>query len=283
MTGLIIGAAIVGFAAALVVFLLGPGHARSAAKAPFAGRNIAHRGLFEKDQSVPENSLAAFRLAADAGYGIELDVQFSRDGEVVVFHDDALGRVCGVDSRVDALDFTELRALSLCQSDEHIPLFTEVLELVNGRVPIVVELKNGPRNKELCRRTMEILSSYQGDFCVESFNPFIVAWFRFHAPHVLRGQLSQPPKAYAGEGVSRLTGAILGRVLLDFIARPHFIAYRIGPKPLSVRFAEALGAMRFAWTAHDESAERDFDAVIFEHYRPETNFIQNHIKRRIIS
>ena len=256
----------------LLLFIFAPRYAGKKKRAPFVGRNIAHRGLFEADQSVPENSLAAFSRAANAGYGVELDVQLSKDGEVVVFHDDDLSRVCGVEKRVDALDLSELRALSLCGTGERIPLFTEVLETLDGRVPVVVELKNGPRNGELCRKTLDILNAYGGEYCIESFNPFIVAWFRFHAPSVLRGVLSQPPADFKEAKMSGAVSALLGRCAFNFAARPHFIAYRIAKKPLPVRFCDFLGAMRVAWTAHDESTERDNDAVIFEHYRPEIRF-----------
>ena len=125
-------------AAALPLFLLAPGRATKRQKAPFMGRNFAHRGLHSRDMSVPENSLEAFRLAAKAGYGIELDVQLSRDGQVVVFHDDTLDRVCGVHARVDEKSYDELRALGLCGTNNRIPLFSEVLDVIKGRGPLIV-------------------------------------------------------------------------------------------------------------------------------------------------
>ena len=223
--------------------LLAPGQASESKKAPFMGRNFAHRGLHSADQSVPENSLRAFALAAEAGYGMELDVQLTKDGQVVVIHDDTLDRACGVAARVDELDLDELRKLPLFGTDERIPLFSEVLELVAGRTPLIVELKNGRSNDELCEKTWALLRTYHGDYCIESFNPLIVAWFRFHAPTVLRGQLAQLPAEYVRGGRKPAEGIVLGNTLLNVAARPQFIAYRIGPRPLSVRFAEALGAM----------------------------------------
>ena len=256
----------------LAVFVFAPRYSGRKKREAFWGRNIAHRGLFEADQSVPENSLAAFRRAVDAGYGVELDVQLSREGEVVVFHDDDLYRVCGVGKRVDALALSELRDLSLCGTDERIPLFREVLAVLDGRVPVIVELKNGPRNGELCRKTLDILKAYDGGYCVESFNPFIIAWFRFHAPSVLRGVLSQPPADFAEAKMSPIVGALLGSLAFNFAARPHFVAYKIGPKPLFVRFCESLDAIKVGWTAHDDAAEAECDVVIFEHYSPEVKF-----------
>ena len=135
------------FAAGLPVFLLAPGSATKRQKAPFWGRNFAHRGLHSEDKTVPENSLEAFRLAGRAGYGAELDVQLTKDGKVVVFHDDTLDRVCGVHARVDEKSYDELKLLNLCGTEQRIPLFTEVLETFAGRGPLIVELKNGRRNR----------------------------------------------------------------------------------------------------------------------------------------
>ena len=252
--------------------LLAPGQAADSKKAPFLGRNYAHRGLHSEDQSIPENSMKAFALAAEAGYGMELDVQLSKDGQVVVFHDDTLDRVCGVAARVDELDYDELKALPLYGTEERMPLFSEVLALVGGRTPLIVELKNGPKNDELCEKTYALLRTYQGAYCVESFNPFIVAWFRFHAPAVLRGQLAQLPEDFVRGGRKITESLLLGNTLLNVAARPQFIAYRIGPRPLAVRFAEALGAMRVGWTSHSRDSERGRDAVIFEYYTPDVRY-----------
>lgn len=261
-----------GCLAAAPFVLLAPGQASESKKAPFMHRNFAHRGLHSEDQSVPENSRKAFSLAVEAGYGMELDVQLSRDGQVVVFHDDTLDRACGVAARVDELDLAELQKLPLFGTDERIPLFADVLALVAGRTPLIVELKNGPRNDELCKKTYALLRTYQGHYCIESFNPLIVAWFRFHAPAVLRGQLAQLPEEYVRAGRSIAEGLLLGNTLLNVAARPQFIAYRIGPKPLCVRFAEALGAMPVGWTSHSRDSESGRDAVIFEYYQPDVRY-----------
>lgn len=252
----------------LPLFLVAPGSITKRQKAPFYGRSFAHRGLHVEDKSVPENSLEAFRLAASAGYGVELDVQLSRDGQVVVFHDDTLDRVCGVHARVDEKSFDELRLLRLCGTEQRIPLLTEALAVINGRGPLIVELKNGRRNRELCEKTYAILSDYEGQVCIESFNPMIVRWFKKHARDLVRGQLATTVKDY-GDAVKKPTAWLLSHCLMNFLSRPQFIAYRIGFRPLSVRLSEALGAMRFGWTARNERAERHRDAVIFEFYRPQ--------------
>ena len=255
---------------ALPLALIAPAHPSRRQKAPFMGRNFAHRGLHSRDKSVPENSLEAFRLAAAAGYGVELDVQLSKDGQVVVFHDDNLLRVCGEDARVDERTYAELRKLRICGTDQCIPLFAEVLETINGRGPIIVELKNGRRNKELCRKTYELLEHYKGEVCIESFNPLIVAWFRVHAKDMLRGQLATTTDDYGR--MPKAESYILSHTLLNFIARPHFIAYKIGPRPLSVRISELMGAIKVGWTSHEPRNEKGRDAVIFEFYKPRLQF-----------
>ncbi|MGI5976867.1 MAG: glycerophosphodiester phosphodiesterase family protein [Candidatus Limivicinus sp.] len=258
-------------AAALPLLMLAPGRATRRQKAPFMGLNCAHRGLHSRDMKVPENSIEAFRLAAEAGYGIELDVQLSKDGQVVVFHDDTLDRVCGIRSRVDEKDYSELRALSLCGSEYGIPLFTEVLSTVHGRSPIIVELKTGKHNRELCEKTCRILSEYRGEVCVESFDPRIVAWFRFHAKDLLRGQLAAPTCDYASKASPSLV-KLMSHCWLNFLGRPQFISYKIGRRYFSVHLAELMGAMRVGWTSHDPRNEKKRDTVIFEFYKPRIRF-----------
>ena len=254
-----------------LVFLTAPGRTFKSQRKVFKGKNYAHRGLHKRSKAIPENSLAAFEAAASYGYGIELDVQLSKDGQVVVFHDDTLNRVCGVDARVDEKTYDELSKMSLCGTEQSVPLFTDVLRCVRGRSVLIVELKNGKRNEELCQKTYDILKNYSGDFCIESFNPFIVRWFRKNAPEIVRGQLASPPEDYEGE-VKPVTAFLLGNTLLNFLSRPQFIAYKIAPKPFPVRFAEAMGAMKFCWTSHEWVNEKENDGVIFEFYKPKLTY-----------
>ncbi len=252
-------------------YLAAPRVVDEAAYAPFQNRYVAHRGLHScGDGVVPENSLPAFRAACEEDYGIELDVQLSADGEVVVFHDDDLKRVCGVDAPVVSLPLEELRKLSLLGSAETIPLFSEVLETVAGRVPLIVELKNGKRNKELCEKTLKLLRSYDGDYCVESFSPTIVRWFRENAPEIVRGQLACHAHDYGAD--SDIGPFFLSHCLLNVLSRPHFIAYDLKKKPLTVQFAELLGAKKVCWTSKHPGDEVGQDTVIFEGYRPKGRF-----------
>ena len=265
-----------GLAAALLgipVYAAAPGIISRRHRKIFRGVNYAHRGLHSPDRQVPENSLAAFRLAAKEGYGIELDVQLSKDGKVVVFHDDTLDRVCGVHARVDDLTWEELSALRLCGTEERIPLFSEVLASIAGCEALIVELKNGPRNRELCRKTLKLISGYHGNVCVESFNPLIVAWFRLHAPGLVRGQLATTVQNYADDDIRGVKAFVLHHTLLNFLARPHFIAYRVGPRPPLVRLCTRLGALNIGWTSHGADSEKGRDAVIFEFYKPRQRYL----------
>lgn len=263
--------AAVAAAAGAAVYLTKPAKATQEQKAPFLGRNFAHRGLFTEDQFTPENSLTAFDMAAEAGYGIELDVHITEDDRIVVFHDDTLERMCDEEGRVEDCLWAELKSLSLAGSDETIPLLSDVLNVISGRCPIILELKADKRRSELCERTLEFIRSYNGDICIESFDPRIVGWFKKNAPEILRGQLSQPPADFEGS-TSKLQAFALGNLLTNCVARPHFVAYKLGKKPLTVRLCELLGAIKVAWTAHDPAAELSNDVVIFEHYRPSQRF-----------
>lgn len=262
----------------LIWFCVKPGRLSAAQAAPFYGVNHAHRGLYAQDQSVPENSLPAFAAAAEKGYGMELDIQLSLDGEVVVFHDDTLARMCGIGGRVDAFPLARLREMPLAGTAERMPLLTEVFDTVAGKAPIIIELKTGPRNEELCRKGLALMRAYQkqygGAFCVESFDARIVAWFRKNAPDILRGQLTDSPRAL-GSGRPVLD-FLAGNLLSNVIARPQFIAHGPGRKTALTRFAEACGAMPVYWTARpgDDAAalEEYYDAVIFEHYAPKPKY-----------
>lgn len=209
------------------------------AYAPFQNLYVTHRGLHSKDLSVPENSLAAFKAAAEAGYGIELDLQLSSDGEVMVFHDDSLKRVCGVEGLVEETPAEVLKSTPLHGTEQTVPLFKSVLELVAGRSPLIVELKHSTRTDELCRKAYELLKSYDGAYCIESFDPFIVAWFCKNAPHIVRGQLITSFKSYR-KTRGFISSLVLSCNLMGFKTRPNFIAHDLCKKNRSRTYCGAL-------------------------------------------
>ena len=140
----------------------------------------AHRGLHDLEAGVPENSMKAFRLAIEKGFGMEMDVQLSKDGIPVVFHDATLTRMCGVEKRVNELTLAELKQLSLAGTQERIPTFQEFLTLVNGQVPLIIEIKMDKRDDRIPEAVNEQLRGYQGVYCIESFHPSAPIWYRKH-------------------------------------------------------------------------------------------------------
>ena len=254
---------------AAVAFMVAPARDAKSKKAPFLGRNIAHRGLYS--ETVPENSLKAFARAVEAGYGIELDVRITKDGHIVVFHDRDLKRMTGICGRVEDNTLRDVRRLHLNNTDERVPLLSQVLRLVDGKVPIILELKRGRGYKRLCAQTLRQIQGYKGVLCIESFDPFIVRWFKKNAPQIFRGQLMAPFRDLKRTTIP-VAAFALSHSLTNFLGRPHFIAHGIGNKSLLTRAAEKMGAVRVAWTARKEGCEKDNDVVIFEGYKPKVIF-----------
>jgi len=234
---------------------------------------FAHRGL-HRDGS-QENSLSAFAKAKESGFGIELDVRLSKDGELVVFHDPTLARMCGIEGKV--IDYTteELAKMSLGGTEEGIPTFRQVLELIDGAVPLLIEIKMDTDESGVAERLLVELEGYHGDFIVESFNPLALRTVRRARPEILLGILSCDYMATA-----KYRGKLLYKLLQDlrmnFLFRPDFIAYdKTGYRNGSLRYLRrTFGTPLFAWTVRSAEEERDairngFDSVIFEDYIPQ--------------
>lgn len=228
---------------------------------------FAHRGLHD-NAAVPENSLAAFSLAAEKGYGIELDVHLTSDGKLAVFHDSDTSRLCGEKLTPEKETLSRLKELSLLGTEEKIPSFEETLALVNGRSPLIVEIKGTSTDTAVCAAAAEALDNYAGEYCIESFNPVYVGWWKKNRPSVVRGQLSCRMPKQKGI-VEKLKFFALGNMLLNFISRPDFIAYEHhGSGRLAFRLARALGGIPVAWTVRSKSelekAKKRFVSFIFE-------------------
>jgi glycerophosphoryl diester phosphodiesterase len=228
---------------------------------------IAHRGLWSPD-GAPENSLGAFQAACAAGYGIELDVQLSADGEAMVFHDDDLARMTGAPGRVCDHTAADLAELRLAGSDEPIPSLMEVLALVGHRAMVHVELKTPyGRVGPLEQRVHEILIDHNGPVCVIGFNPYSHAWFADRFPGVLRGLDSY---SYAqAPHMAPAQREAFARLEHLSIARPHFLALGLDmlPNP-KARALRAAGMPVVAWTVRDrgqwDAVKEDCDNLIFE-------------------
>ncbi len=240
---------------------------------PFDRTFFAHRGLHTEDGEAPENSLASFERAKRAGYGVELDIQFTADRQIVVFHDKDLSRMCGIDKRVDALTYNELKEFALQGGQEHIPLLRDVLELL-GDTPLLCEIKSYGANSDtsLCAAAWPLLAQYKGPLCIESFNPFMVQWFRKNQPQIIRGILST---CYDDvEEVTYWQGVALGALLTNFLTRPDFIAYDFKHRdkyPFTL-CRSLFRPLTIAWTITDKEQEttalKAFDTCIFEQYYP---------------
>lgn len=270
--------------AGAVLFAVWPCRVQRGLRAPFQNRNFAHRGLFAPDQSVPENSIPAFEAAARAGYGIELDVQLTKDRQLVVFHDDTLERMTPAAGFVHDMDYADFAALPLMGTAFHPPRLVEMLAAtaaVDPATPLIVEIKSrreyrGAYLDALCRATLDALHYYPGPWCIESFDPRVVARIRKMAPGVLRGQLADCYEGYRGEGAPAPYAYAVSHCFGNFLGRPHFIAWCPAKRNWAVRLCARLGAMMVMWTAlpdHDRAAlERDNDAVIFQWYTPQPRF-----------
>lgn len=258
---------------AAYLFLIAPRMTGRPDASALMGVHYAHRGLHDAEQGVPENSLAAIRRAVDAGYGIEFDVQLTRDRIPVVFHDESLQRACGVSGNVRDYTLEELAAFPLFASQERIPTLASVLEAVGGRVPLIIEIKIHEDPCEVCRLADALISAYDGPYCIESFDPRAVAWYWRNRPQVIRGQLScdfsKPDKR---EPFARF---LVHHLLTNVSSRPDFIAYAHRHRSnLSRRLCRyPFGALSVAWTIRSQQELDDcrgsFDLFIFEKFIPE--------------
>lgn len=231
----------------------------------------AHRGLHGNGEA--ENSMSAFAKAVEMGFGIELDVRLSSDGELVVFHDDTLERVTKEYGKVDSKTAAELSKIKLAATKDTIPTFKEVLRLVNGKVPLLVEIKEDAGNYGVTRKTVEILKEYKGDFIIESFNPLSLRVIRKEMPDVMRGFLSQ--NFLTEKKYRKPLYFLLQNLLLNCICRPDFIAFKHShyKNPALKLTRDMFGAATLAWTVtsiEEENAayKNGFDSVIFENYIP---------------
>lgn len=233
------------------------------------GTPVAHRGYHCK--GIPENSMAAFERAVSFGYAIETDVHLTKDGRIVVFHDDDLARMTGESGLVRDRTAAELTQLHLGGTEERIPLFSEFLGKVNGRVPLLIELKGGPNRAEFVAKVLAELKDYKGEFALQSFDPRILRQIKKQAPHILRGQLACKNSGQK----SAFSRWVVRFMPMNFLNKPHFISYCSADLPY--RRAKRRGALLLCWTVRDEDeylrVKPLVDNVIFENIRPEQLYV----------
>lgn len=225
----------------------------------------AHRGLHNAQR--PENSMAAFRAALEGGYGIEFDLHLLKDGSIAVIHDSDLKRVTGREGIVEDLTAEQLASYPLMGTAQTIPTFRQVLALFDGKAPLIIELKTHAGNHAaLCEAVVQQLEGYTGPYCVESFDPFAVRWFRQNRPDIIRGQLSENflrspvPQPF-------LVRFITTNLLENFLTRPDFIAYNFADrKNLSVLLCRKLWHLQgVSWTIRTPA---DFRTAVEEGWMP---------------
>ncbi len=228
---------------------------------------IAHRGLH--GDGVPENSVAAFRAAIEAGFPIETDVRLSADDRLVVFHDDDLLRMTGDERSVGECTVSQLKHLRLEGADEQIPLLSELLRLVAGRVPLLIEIKNmdGVKPKKIAAALAKALENYRGEFAVQSFQPFYVKAFKKLRRDVPCGVLGTA-EAGAAKGMKAFT---IRTLCFNFSVRPDFVSYR--KEDFEQRSVRRFKKIRLAWVVRSPKEAEDMrkraDNVIFEGFLPE--------------
>ena len=271
---IIVGAAaIVALAVAILrLYMLMPAR-RNGEMKKYIGVKYAHRGLH--DDTKAENSLSAFAAAKEHGFGMEFDLRLSKDGVLVACHDASLKRVAGIDKRVVDMTVEELAGVRLGSTDDYVPTFREVLELIDGAVPLLIELKQAPDESGVAERFIKEIEGYKGEFIVESFNPGVLRTVSKARPDILIGILSYDytkDEKYKDKLIFRL----LGKLYLNFLARPDFISYEKsgGAVPTMRYIRRKYDTPLVAWTITSPEEERKaygdgFDTVIFEGYIPE--------------
>ena len=213
---------------------------------------IAHRGLHDLTKGVPENSLLSFKKAMEHGYAIEIDLRLTKDHRVVVFHDVDLKRICGSDKRIDSSTYNELNEFYLSETKEKIPTLEEVLDLVQGEVPLLIEIKSYIFTGEIEELTYKLLQNYSGPFAIQCFNPWCVKWFKDNAPHIQRGLLAGRMKDIELHISKKL---ILRSLILSHIVKADFLSLEYDAYPpiyaqIIKKFSKAQNIL--FWTIKDK-------------------------------
>lgn len=224
-------------------------------------RPCAHRGYFDNDNGIPENSSAAYKRAIEKNYPIEMDIQMTKDGKLICFHDDNLKRMTGVDSLIWDKTLDEIKSTRLLNTDEVIMTFEEFLSLVDGKVPLLIEIKH-QREKGIEEKVVDALKNYTGEYVIQSFDPFIMIKIKKLLPEAMRGQLAC---ANPGQN-SKLKNRILRKCSLNFLVKPDFINYCLNDLPANYSANKNLPLL--CWTVRNEQdklkAEEYAISYVFE-------------------
>ncbi len=234
---------------------------------------IAHRGLFNNDDVV-ENSLKAFIKAKENNYGIELDVQLTSDDKLVVFHDESLNRICGIDKNIRDCSYDELLSYSLLNTQDKIPLFKNVLDVLDKDVPLIVEIKAEGDPIKTCDEAIKLLKQYDLNYTMESFSPFVVLHLRRKYKDIIRGQLAYNMLKDKNEHSSLWVKFRCTYLLNNYLTRPDYVAYDVeNTDNLSFRIVSKLFKGEcVAWTIKNEEqlnkSRKYYQQFIFDSFRP---------------
>lgn len=226
-------------------------------------RPIAHRGLW--NENIIENSITSYKNAAQKGYPIEIDIYSSTDGVLYSFHDSDLYRMTGVKGNIFDKESKEIDKLFLRETNEKIPTLKEVLSIVNGKIPLLIEIKNQP-GKQIVKRLVDALKDYNGEYAVQSFNPLYLRKLKKLAPNVLRGLLTTKVEENL-KGEKSLNNFIVKYTPLNFLAKPQFLSVSYQDLPLKNRKLPII-----AWTITDKNTQDKIsnhcENIIFESFNP---------------
>lgn len=231
----------------------------------------AHRGLFNNDEDIPENSTKAFSLALEHSYAIELDIQPTKDDIFVCFHDKSLNRMCNINNDLYNLNYYELQSINLLNSCEIIPKFTDILDLVDGKVPLLIEVKAHKNFKKNLKTLVTILDNYDGKFAVFSFDPNIIRWFKKNKPSYIRGQITS--YFHENNKMPKILKYLMKTLFFNKFTKPDFISYNL--KNLPNKYATKYknkGHFVFGYTARNQQEYdkvlKSYDNVVFENFIP---------------
>ena len=265
---------------ATFLFLILPGNKRKAIKHDWLYENyIAHRGFFNNELGVVENTKTAFLLAVEKKYNIETDISLTYDNEIVVYHDDNFKRLFNVDKKISDMTLKEIKALKYSNSTDDILEFSEFLKLIDGKTGLLIEFKSQSKKRDiiLCEKAMEILKDYKGNYAVQSFHPVLVKYFKKKYPFIPRGQLymkfnlKEEIKRNSGKGFKGCLGVFVkwmyNNKLTNCISRPMFIDHRYQDIDFMAKLSHLFVPM-IVFTVDDkdefENIYSKVDNVIFE-------------------
>ena len=231
---------------------------------------FAHRGFHDLKGKIVENSITAFEQAMTFDYGIELDVRMTKDQQIVVFHDTNLKRLCGVDVLVESTNLSALKTYTYVDTETSIPTLKEALYLIDGKVPLLIELKTKGNAKMISKHVQNLLENYKGLYAIQSYDPRVLLWYKKNAPSVLRGQIAQRNRRKEKHALVRF---LTNRMLLNVLTKPDFINYRISDLPRKqLDFMKKKGCPILSFTAKSQSdfdfVKKHYDNAMFEGFHP---------------